>query len=266
MELSTAFLRRLLLGTVLAAVFSLLLPHAPAAAAPDTVPLDDIPAPLQLDAGARAQAIPLDEEPATPSGRDALVAEVIARHEGEFPMVDNELVRRAMGQLVGTSGARAHVRTVLDRHRDYADLVDRALVAAGLPKQLAAVPVIESGYTNARLAAPSAPQGLWAFMAPTARAFGLRVDAERDERMDPARSTAAAVRYLRSLHGNFGDWALALAGYNQGGGAVQGVVRAQNTDDAWELMRRGALKDYAARVVAVAFVMEEPALAAEPMN
>lgn len=265
MELVTALSRRPLLGIVFAAALSLLSP-APAAAAPNTVPLDDIPAPATLSPADLAGAISLEDKESPSHARDALVAEVIARHQGDFPMVDNALVRRALGQLTGTEAARRNTRAVLDRHRDYVDMVDRALIAAGLPVQLAAVPVIESGYTNARLPAASQPQGLWAFMAPTARAFGLRVDAERDERMDASKATGAAVKYFASLHTRFSDWALALAGYNQGGGAVEAVVKAKGTSDAWELMRTGALKDYAARVVAVAFVMEEPDLAAEPLD
>lgn len=168
---------------------------------------------------------------------------------------------------------RAWVLRGLDARTTYEHDVLAALDAAALPRQLAAVPLVESGYTNwgapagatgaegTGSLAPGVPgRGLWMFIAPTARAYGLRVDAERDERFDVEKETAAAVALLTDLHDRYGAWSLALAGYNQGEHAVDTAIAQGGTRDAWALQRAGLLNDYVATVMAGALVMADPAL------
>jgi len=62
--------------------------------------------------------------------------------------------------------------------------------------------------------------GPWQMMRDTGRHMGLRIDDVVDERYSWVASTRAAARYLRDLHDMFGDWSLAIAGYNCGPGRV----------------------------------------------
>jgi membrane-bound lytic murein transglycosylase D len=186
-----------------------------------------------------------------------------------FPIVVNDQVFAQLDRLAGTPDGRRYLTAALDRRPGSAALVEGALLAAGLARELAAIPLVESGYANLGAPgvtgpslAPGIPgRGLWMFIPATARAYGLRVDDTSDDRLDPARETAAAVHLLGDLHTSFGEWPLAIAAYNQGEKAVRAAIRAEGTRDPWVLAQRGALNDYLALVMATVLILDDPTLA-----
>ena len=126
------------------------------------------------------------------------------------------------------------------RSGKYRPHIVAALKEAGLPEELSWLPLIESGY-KVKALSRSRALGLWQFIPSTGYKFGLNRDKFVDERMDPAKSTEAAIAYLKELHGLFGDWSTVLAGYNCGEGRVLRVIRSQNVnylDNFWDLYGR----------------------------
>jgi membrane-bound lytic murein transglycosylase D len=97
-------------------------------------------------------------------------------------------------------------------------------------------------------------------MPDAARSYGLVVDRWVDERLDPERSTQAAIRYLSDLYRRFGSWELAMAAYNMGYGGLSRSVRKFNTNSFWELARYEAgipweTTLYVPKILATALVM-----------
>jgi membrane-bound lytic murein transglycosylase D len=122
----------------------------------------------------------------------------------------------------------------------YRARIARALKEAGLPEELSWLPLIESGFKVQALSRSRA-LGLWQFIPSTGYKFGLQRNKFIDERMDPAKSTRAAIDYLKELHGMFGDWSTVLAAYNCGECRVLKVIRTQNInylDNFWDLYER----------------------------
>jgi membrane-bound lytic murein transglycosylase D len=154
----------------------------------------------------------------------------------------------------------------LERMSAYAAVVDTALALEGLPRSLRYVPIIESGYVTSATS-PVSAVGLWQFMAPTARSFGMHVSTLVDERRDPVKSTLAAARYLRQLEERFGSWFLALAAYNSGPNRVDRLIRdhaplAPLSDSLYIVIfphLPPETRDFVPKLLAAASVAERPA-------
>lgn len=180
-----------------------------------------------------------------------------------FPTEVNELVLEQLNRYVGTAGGRKYMRSSLQRMLPYKEMINEHLEKYNLPPELIAIPIVESGFkNNPPTLEAGTGAGLWMFIKPTARNFGLKVNAQIDQRLDTTLETDAAMRLLAALNLRFGNWGLALLGYNAGEGTVQKGIDSTNSRDAWTLIQAGHENDpnYLAKVIAANLVMKHPQL------
>lgn len=117
----------------------------------------------------------------------------------------------------------------------YYPMFEEILDRKNMPLELKHLAVIESALNpNARSKAGAV--GLWQFMYPTGKLYGLNVTSYVDDRSDVYKATEAAANYLQALYNMFGDWQMVLAAYNAGPGTISKAIRRSGGKKTyWEI-------------------------------
>lgn len=193
-------------------------------------------------------------------GASARAPQARTSEDGALPIVHNEHVEREIKSFTTTE--REQFLEAYRRSGRYRPMILQKLQEAGLPSQLSWLPLVESLFKVNALSHASA-LGLWQFIASTGVRYGLKRDDWSDDRLDPVRSTDAAVAYLTELHRLFGDWQKALAAYNCGESRIQRLQKRSETDylDFWDLylLLPHETRRYVPRLLAVVKLIENPA-------
>lgn len=199
---------------------------------------------------------------------NGVVAQALGQEQAvtwDIPNLDHAMVDKWIARFT-TGNMRSSLETYIVRMDKYDDMIERKAEARGMPRDLVFLAMIESGGVPTAKSQVAA-RGLWQFMTPTAREYGLTVRGNNDERIDPEKSTDAALDYLAALHNRFGSWYLAAAAYNVGQGRVAKVMKqvtgsTKGTDaDYYRIASRlpQETRDYVPKMIAAARIAKEPA-------
>ena len=178
----------------------------------------------------------------------------------DFPLILNQTVESFLEAMTASGEYHRRIEVGLGRAGTYLPMIRAELAGAGLPEDLAYLPLIESAFSLKAYSRARA-HGMWQFISSTGRYYGLEVGSLIDERRDPVRSTEAAVAYLSDLHDEFNDWYLALAAYNSGAGNVRRAIRRSGNRDFWVLRRYlpRETRNYVPAFIASVIVAKNPA-------
>jgi membrane-bound lytic murein transglycosylase D len=186
-----------------------------------------------------ASGLPSGGTPAAPRETAAPsedVSWVASLTKPDFPVRLEPTVVRYLQFYKNDPRGRALLGALVRKSGRYRDGILRLLRESQMPEDVLWLVAVESAF-DAEISSHAGAAGLWQFMPATGRIYGLTVNRRIDERLDPERSTIAALKHLQDLHQRFGTWELAFAAYNMGYGGLLASIRKYNTNDYWELRR-----------------------------
>jgi membrane-bound lytic murein transglycosylase D len=208
---------------------------APETATPKLAATDAEPAPQELDVWVRIRR---------GYGLAPLDSHLIARHEQWF------------------ANNPDYMQRMMERARLYLFFIVEEVEKRGMPMEIALLPAIESAYKPYAYSRAKAA-GLWQFIAPTGRLYGLNMNWWYDERRDVMASTRAALDYLEKLNKDFdGDWHLALAAYNAGEGKISRMQeynrKLKKPTEYQNLKLKAETVNYVPKLIAMANIVAHP--------
>ncbi len=210
------------------------------------------------------------EDNDVPVYADSVMAYRLSLLESEIPLPFNEYVKPYINLY--TIRKRNLSSKILAWSKYYFPMFEEALDRANMPLELKYLAVIESAL-NPMATSPVGAAGMWQFMAPTGRMYGLKTTSIYDERRDVQKSTEAAIKYLRNSYRIYGDWLLVIASYNCGPGNVNKAIRkAGGVKNFWAVQKYlpGETRGYVPAFIAAAYMMnyasEHNLYPAENMN
>lgn len=127
---------------------------------------------------------------------------------------------------------RGTMEVGLYRSGMFMSMARRIFREEGIPENVAWLGQVESAWKPVAMSHMAA-SGLWQFIPGTGARYGLRRTAHVDERNSLDEATRASARYLKFLYNRYGNWELAMAGYNCGEGNVDRAIRRAGVSNFW---------------------------------
>ncbi|MBR5580264.1 MAG: transglycosylase SLT domain-containing protein [Treponema sp.] len=236
-----------------------------ASAAEDSQTTQEVPAPAPQEEAAESSNQSKVQEEAEPQEEVDLPQEAQEQDEEQRPprkeldihTPEHIHIQKYLTEYQKPFGTR-WLTSVLESGAPYRMYARQQLALNNMPASLEYLPVVESEY-KVSAKSKSGALGIWQFMENSIYPF-LEKNQWVDERLDPWKSTDAAIKKLQDNYNMFGDWALALAAYNYGAGGLRRVIKSSGgVDNFWDLADQGRLSNqtilYVPKFLAVAEIV-----------
>lgn len=175
--------------------------------------------------------------------------------EEEIPLEDDLVKQRLDKYLRQFAYLKRKNHNLHKRAAHMLPKIEKILRSYGVPEDFKYIAIVESNL-NPKTTSHKGAGGYWQFMPATARLYGLKVNAQVDERLDLEKSTHAAAQYLSTLYKEFDDWALAAAAYNVGNGSLRASLRRQKKDNYYDLKLNRETAAYVYKIISMKTILE----------
>lgn len=177
---------------------------------------------------------------------------------GETVTQDLQEVReRLEKELLLMIWDRPQVALWIKRSTRYLPIIETLLRENDMPDDLKYVAIVESAL-RPHVGSRKGAVGFWQFLESTGEKYGLRIDAEIDERRNIFASTLAAIQYFKALYEQLGSWTLSAAAYNMGELGLQSEMVAQKSKDYYQLYLPLETQRYVFRIIAAKMILTDP--------
>jgi membrane-bound lytic murein transglycosylase D len=173
------------------------------------------------------------------------------------PFEKQEVRERLEKELLLMLWNRPQVILWMKRSGRYFPHIEKILQQGQMPADLKFIAIIESDL-RPHVGSYKGAIGYWQFMKSTGKKYGLKINADLDQRRNIFTSTRAAADYFQELYAILGSWTLSAAAFNMGEGGLQAEVMAQKTDNYYDLYLPLETQRYVLRAVAAKLILSSP--------
>jgi len=172
----------------------------------------------------------------------------------KVPLTDFEVRERLDRELLVNSYWHSNTLQNLKLAHRWFPMIEKVLAENGIPDDFKYIALAESGLRN--VVSPSNAEGVWQFLAETAKQYGLKINGEVDERYDVEKSTEAAVKYFQEAQTKFNNWTLTAASYNAGISGIENNLAYQKVNSYYDLYLNQESSRYIFRILALKVIYE----------
>ncbi len=207
-------------------------------------------------------AVGQEAEMPSPSAWPALMASVNITEPIDFcgesvPLDSREVRERLEKELLLTIWDRPQVALWIKRTTRYLPIIEKMLSENEMPDDLKYVAIAESAL-RPHVGSSKGAIGFWQFLGSTGQKYGLRINAEIDERRNIFASTLAAINYFKDLYQMLGSWTLSAAAFNMGELGLQTEIVSQKTNDYYQLYLPLETQRYIFRIISAKIILSDP--------